>query len=295
MDWESRLIALYLLICEEYQTKLWVTCERFTNGGCRSFRDEEVLVIYLFGIQQGLKALKAIHRYANDHLKALFPSLPKYPAFVHRVNRLSEAFRMLIDTLQAKQVSADDNDVYLIDSFPIALAKGQHAYTANVASNLASKSYNATKKMYYYGVKAHVVARKREGSLPDLEILMIEEAAKQDGPMFDQIRPMLSDNLVFGDKAYKRPDENKIELTQNLKVLTPTVKPRGQELEQEQKHYSKAVSKMRQPIEVLFGWINKKTGIQDASLVRSAGGLMTHIFGRIAAAMLLRCLPELDF
>ena len=45
--------------------------------------------------------------------------------------------------------------------------------------------------MYYYGVKAHVVARKREGTLPDLEILVIEKAARQDGPVFDQIRPYL--------------------------------------------------------------------------------------------------------
>ena len=36
--------------------------------------------------------------------------------------------------------------------------------------------------MYYYGVKAHVVARKREASLADLEIIFIEEAKRQVGP-----------------------------------------------------------------------------------------------------------------
>ena len=103
--------------------------------------------------------------------------MPQYAAYVHRVNRLSEAFRMLVNLIQSKRITEEDESVYLVDSFPIALAKGQHAYRVTVAPKLASKSYNATKKMFYYGVKAHVVARKREGRLPELEILIIEEAA----------------------------------------------------------------------------------------------------------------------
>jgi hypothetical protein len=44
---------------------------------------------------------------------------------------------------------------------------------------------------------------------------------------------------------------------------------------------------VRQPIESLFNWIDEKTGIQEASKVRSVEGLMVHAFGRLAAAMLL--------
>jgi len=64
------------------------------------------------------------------------------------------------------KVLESDEDLYLVDSFPIILAKGQHAYTAKFAPELASKSFNATKKIYYYGVKDHVVARKRTATLP---------------------------------------------------------------------------------------------------------------------------------
>uniref|UniRef100_UPI00048D5153 transposase n=1 Tax=Psychromonas hadalis TaxID=211669 RepID=UPI00048D5153 len=163
----------------------------------------------------------------QDHLSDPFPKLCGYAAFVHRVNKLSNGFIALISFLQAKKISADDDRVYLIDSFPITLAKNNYAYTAKVAPERASKSYNSTKKMYYYGVKAHVVARKREASLPDIEIIFIEEAKRQDGPVFDQIRPMLTDNLLFGDQAYKRPDEDNVELEQELKVLTPIKKQRG--------------------------------------------------------------------
>lgn len=42
---------------------------------------------------------------------------------------------------------------------------------------------------------------------------------------------------------------------------------------------------MRQPIESLFNWINEKTGIERASKVRSAKGLIVHVFGKLAAAV----------
>lgn len=278
MNWEEVLITLYLRVCKEFQSKLWVNCQRLTNGGYKRFSDDEVLTVYIFSLLNKHRELKAIHRYAKNHLLEWFPCLPKYAAFVHRVNRLSEAFRGLIEQLQAEQVVADDEGEYLVDSFPIALAQNNHAYTAKVAPEIASKSYNSTKKMYYYGVKAHVVARKRAGTLPDLEILFIEEAARQDGPMFDQMRPLMHNNLVFADQAYKRPDAQQIELGQDLKVFTPIKKAKGQKkLDTQQRIFSNAVSRMRQPIETLFGWINRITDIEYAGLVRSTAGLLTCI------------------
>lgn len=296
VDWEASLITLYLLICKTYEETLWVDCQRLTNGGKSDFSDEEVMTLYFFGIFRGLKEKTAIHRYANDHLKGYFPALPQYGAFVHRVNRLNNAFRGLIEVLQSQRVPENDEGVYLIDSFPIALAQGNHAYTAKVAPMLASRSYCATKKMYYHGVKAHVVARKRPQTLPDVEILMIEEAARHDTPVFQQIRPLLHDNVLFGDQAYNLSDADEIEMTQSLKVFTPIKKEKGQKkLNFQQRTFSNAVSRMRQPIETLFGWINKMTGIENASTVRSASGLLSHIFGRFAAAMLIRSYPEFDF
>jgi len=48
--------------------------------------------------------------------------------------------------------------------------------------------------------------------------------------------------------------------------------------------FSRAVSKIRQPIESLFNWLIEKTEIQRASKVRSTKGLMVYVFGRLAAA-----------
>lgn len=51
--------------------------------------------------------------------------------------------------------------------------------------------------------------------------------------------------------------------------------------------WSTAVSRIRQPIESLFNWINEKTGLQNASKVRATQGLIVHTFGALATALLL--------
>jgi hypothetical protein len=297
MDWDDALITLYLLICNAYKKSLWTVCQRFTNGGCQRFTDEEVMTIYILGTLTECKSIKRIHKYARRHLLSYFPNLPGYAAFVHRINRLADGFKELVSLIQSQQISAKDERVYLVDSFPVALAKHHHAYTARVAHEFASKSFNATKKMYYYGVKIHIVARKNQSSLPDIELLIVDTAGRQDGPIFSELlRPNMHNNLAFGDQAYRRPDEKRIEQEQDLKVLTPIQKQPGQrELGLEDKRFSNAVSKIRQPIESLFGWINRITGIEDASLVRSAAGLFSHIFGKLAAAMILKSDPCFDF
>ena len=92
--------------------------------------------------------------------------------------------------------------------------------------------------------------------------------------------------VVFYEKAYKRPDEKRIERRQNLIVRTPVKKKQGQKyLEADKQWLSTAVSRIRQPRATLFGWIEEKTGIECAGKMRSYKGLLAHVFGHFAAAM----------
>ena len=60
MDWQERLIGLYLYICEHYKTHLWVHAQRLSNNSHPKFSDEEVLTLYLFGMMQNHTTIKAI-------------------------------------------------------------------------------------------------------------------------------------------------------------------------------------------------------------------------------------------
>ena len=77
-----------------------------------------------------------------------------------------------------------------------------------------------------------------------------------------------------------------------VKVITPHKEIKGEPeiLKQREKAardlFSQAVSKLRQPIESFFNWLNEKTEIQRASKVRDTKGLLVHTFGKLAIALL---------
>jgi hypothetical protein len=176
---------------------------------------------------------------------------------------------------------------------PIMLAKGQRASQATVASDqLASVGYCSSKCVSFHGVKLHVVAQQRSGTLPLLTKAGLTPGSENDLRALRRVLPNIEGGVLCGDWAYcdgplkERPAEN-----QDLDLLTPVKKNKGQKtLSAADTLYSEAVSRMRQPIESLFNWVNEKTGIQQASKVRSCQGLLVHAFGRLAAAMLLLAL-----
>src|SRR5438552_15735236 len=124
MDWQRKLISLYLFVCNEYKTHLWSYCERMTNHADLSFSDEEVITIFLYGVIDKRRELKEIYNDASRHMKHWFPKLPSYTAFVQRINRVSDVFIPLIEALQSKLPQNIFSEAHqLIDSMPIVIAK----------------------------------------------------------------------------------------------------------------------------------------------------------------------------
>jgi hypothetical protein len=286
MNLQDQLITIYLYVCKHYQNHLWVYSQRMSNYADLSFSDEEVITLYLFGVIDKHREIKKIYEYADRHLRDWFPRLPSYTAYVQRLNKVADTFAPLLESIQQDQTRQNREHVWLIDSFPVALAKQGHRFKACVAKGLADAGYCSTKKLYYYGVRVHVVGRRQAGTLPAPEYIGVTGASSHDGKIFEQIRPELANNELYGDKAYQRPDAEDVRIGQGLTVLTPVKKQKGQKyLEPQEQWLSTAVSRVRQPIETLFGWIEEKTGIECAGKVRSYNGLMVHVFGKLAAAM----------
>ena len=99
--------------------------------------------------------------------------------------------------------------------------------------------------------------------------------------------------MVLGDKAFSDKELKNSLACSGGEFLTPVKYKKGQTLQDKQRHktaddlYSKAVSKVRQPVESFFSWLIEHTDIQRAAKVRSTKGLIVHIFGKIAAAIIL--------
>lgn len=291
--WQEQLIGLFCYLSEQYDTHLWVHVQRLSPNDAPEFSDAEVLTVYFFGLWQHLRTLSALHRYTRAHLAEWFPHLPSYGGFVQRLNRLQALLPALSETLLAQASEREEaSRTWVVDSLPILLAQQVRSGRARVAPEAADKGYCASKKQYYYGVKLHILGQHRPGTLPRPELVLASRASEGDLPVLKLYSAQLPEGELFADKIY-RDQHWQAELQEQHHVLlhTPIKRKIGQEsLEAADRLYSRAVSRVRQPIESFFHWLDQKTGIQDASRVRSSAGLWVHVFGRLAAALLLLAL-----
>lgn len=289
MDWQFRLIVLYVFICDQFHNELRFHCQRFTNNNKPEFTDEEVITIFLYGIMQRRFEIKSIYNYTSDHLADWYPDLPSYEAFVQRLNRLSGIFPLIVERILDRFSGTGLlPNMRLIDSFPVVMANAKRSSRARAANEFANKGYCASKNLWYYGVKVHILAIKRTGTLPLADFIGVTPASDHDLNAFRQISPVLENCELFADLAYIDELEKQLLKEQDTDIHTPIKKKKGQQfLELFDRLFSTNVSRVRQPIESLFNWIQEKTNIQTASKVRSYNGLMTHVFGRLAAAMFI--------
>lgn len=288
METKEKLIMLYLYVSEDIELNEWLISFRKSNNYHPEFTDQEIMTIYLFGIVQGMTKTKQIYDHILAFWKDWFPAIPTYSSFDRRLNALAAAFCKLSTTLiELAAAKGQHNWIKLIDSMPIIVAGNHRSGTATTANDLCNKGYNSSKCQYYYGLKLHLIAAKRMGTIPLPQLIWITGAEESDLTASRQILENMHHMTVFGDKIYADKElQNDMYYTHQAELLTPIKKKMGQEfLSAEDSLYSTAVSKVRQPIESFFNWINEKTGIQNARRVRSSNGLMVHVMGRIAAAI----------
>jgi hypothetical protein len=295
----DKLINLYFYICEDYNTELYLHCQRLSNNYQPKFTDEEVLTIYFYClIVEKRYEHKDIYDFADNYLRSWFPNLGKsYESFLTRLNKLNGVFVPLIfRILRELKQTADSELLYyamqlinVVDSMPIVVAQRGRSYSAKVAPELCDRGYCASKKMTYYGLKLHVLGFARQGRLPVPEWIGISPASNNDLTVFKPIFEQLFNRAIYADKIYKNQAfQEWLLINNNTEILTPVKLKKGQkELPLADKLFSKLVSKVRQPIEGFFAWIIEKTQIQKASKVRSENGLITHVFGRLAAAIMI--------
>ena len=288
--WKKTLTKLYCAVCDQHST-IEALAQRFSNNSRPKFTDEECITVYLWGLSKSISQQKAIWQYAKDHLSEWFPDLPSYQAFNHRLNFLAPVLSSLAQTwLEMISVPSKGSNSFAVDSCPIMLAARSRSSHAKVASEICSKSYNATRKEWYYGVKLHAFVARHSGTLPTPCALMVSTASEHDLHAAKQIMEScqpVQGGILYADKAYcDNAWKEELKSKYSVVLCTPIKKQRGDAISSGDS-YSSFVSAMRQPVESFFNWLSARTGIQSASRVRSLSGLLTHIFGRIAMALYL--------
>lgn len=289
----NKLIEIYMFVCDRFEKGLKNLCMRHSNNSNPRFTDEELLTVHLFcGACEKRLLVKDKHKFAKEYLLDWFPELPSYQTYNKRLNRMAGVFEELTrDILISFKPEHVDDVNSLVDSMPIITCSGRNR-TGKVAREITDKGRCATKNMYYYGGKLHMLGHRVKGSIPYPEMISFTAASENDGTVFKRdFAHALYNKNVFGDKIYK---DNEfcmdMEHNQNLIMFTPCKAVKDEPLvikQREQAYrdlYSRAVSAVRQPVESFFNWLNEKTSIQRAHYVRSTDGLVVHVMGSLAIA-----------
>jgi len=292
-DKAHKLIQIYCHVCDKFDEDFQYTVQRFSNNDKPEFTDQEIMTIYLFVVSQEKRfQVKQIHTFALEYLTSWFPKLPNYKAFNNRLNRLVEPFRLLGESLVKENKPRDcDDNICLLDSMPIITCSGKRK--GKVAPELTDKGFCSTKSLYFYGLRLHSLGFRRLKQMPFPEQMLVSQASENDLNVFRNCWSNLENRTFFGDKIYYNIDYFKhLEQTQNSIMLTPVKAVKNQSEQEKQFNkaadnlFSHAVSSVRQPIEAFFNWLIEKTDIQRASKIRSAKGLLVHVFGKLAAAFI---------
>jgi hypothetical protein len=122
-------------------------------------------------------------------------------------------------------------NVQLIDSLPIVTCKGKNR-SAKVALDCVDKGFCSTKNMYYYGLKLHLLAFRRKGTLPFPNKTFFSAASENDLAIVKQLNWLdeLTDTQIFADKIYadkkyfkKRQQEIQLDIFTPVKIVKNTL------------------------------------------------------------------------
>ena len=279
-DREELLIAIYLDICNFYDTNYEFRSylENNSPNKVQYFTDLELIAMVIFGSLMHNDNKKRIYKYIRAHYRAYFPTLPSYSRFVKRLNNLHEAIFHLLNYFM-NYAEHSSGAYYIIDSFPVMVAKAHHTLKSKWANGVVKKGYKSSKDLWLYGVNVHmIVDASNNHKLPMPIYTTIDTANVFDLNVAKQMLPQLENLNVSGDLAYSDTvfiDELKDQ--HSIVLGVPIKAKKGKLLSLMEQVSNSFFSSLRQPIEILFGITDRFSKIQDAHLVRSYSGLLFHI------------------
>lgn len=233
---------------------------------------ELITIAVIFSITD-VNAFKTFYRIFS--LTNCFPNLPEYSRLLRNIKEVTVFTMIILQILmRLNRSSCSDNEVKLIDSFPIPVCSNKRIFGYSV-SELANRGKSSMG--WFYGFKIHLLISEK-GSILNVRITAGNVSDKD----HDLVTSILRDirGVLIGDAGYlSEPLREKL-LKQGIYLLTG-VKRNMKKLMTQAQH---KLLKLRQLIEVVNGQIKYRKGLVS-SLPRSDAGYffryITAIFAHV--------------
>lgn len=156
--------------------------------------DEVLLTCYLFGILVSCTSIIGIYRLSKSMLGKAFPSRTR---FLRTINNLKQTIELMNQGL-LKTNGSEEEKLGLIDSLPVPLCQPIRNFRAKGACEIADIGYNATKQVWFYGLKFHAIVSP-SGMIHNF---VLSSASFHDAKVCEECLTDFKIPILIGDAGY---------------------------------------------------------------------------------------------
>ena len=118
--------------------------------------DAELVTLVVLQALLGFTSEARFLRYANTHLRGLFPYLPTQSGYNKRIRAAIGTLRAVIAHLVARTSSVSD-DVWVVDSTPVECGRSRETAKRSDLAGWAEYGYCASHSRFFWGLRLHLV------------------------------------------------------------------------------------------------------------------------------------------
>jgi len=162
-DLDTLATALYVRVDDLLKSQPGRVPWRPRVGIAPQLADAELVTLAVMQALLGFTSEARWLRYAQAHLRALFPYLPQQPGYNKRLRKLVGTISWLIGVL-GRDTSLFTDDVWIADSTPVECARSRETARRSELAGFAEYGYCASHSRYFWGLRLHLLCTL--GGLP---------------------------------------------------------------------------------------------------------------------------------
>ncbi|HEM3745069.1 TPA: IS982 family transposase, partial [Streptococcus suis] len=232
------------------------------NVGLVKVSDESILVLLLLQAELGMTSQR--HFYTICHLFPCGQLLER-----SRFNRRSKQLIWLVQLIRkAMSEMLPSDKLAIIDSFPVPLCQPVRNHRATIFKGLADIGYNASKHLWFYGFKVHMLVTLSGYILN----YVVTPASVHDIKVVYELLEGCKQSVILGDLGYLSSELKKYLEQEGYHLWMPFRK----NMTGAEEHNNWKVMAMRRTIETRFSELCRLFDIEH-TLARSLAGLQLRM------------------
>ncbi len=155
-DLDTLCTALYVRVDDELKMRSELVRYRPRVGIAPKLTDAELVTLSVVQALLGFTSETRFLRYAQAHLRHLFPYLPNQSGYNKRLRACAFQLNALIRLL-AEDTELWSDDTWMVDSTPVECGRSRETAKRSELSGFAGYGYCASHSRYFWGLRLHLV------------------------------------------------------------------------------------------------------------------------------------------